>query len=340
MKRITALAAAMWIAMGTLWAAPLTTPPEQRRSPDQTFLTGPEWFLVFSPAEYADYISGKPPSGFPFYGHIRQFWQGYYDVANASAQYPVNSEYHVMIMVIGISTTVEYAVKGLYEGVVGRFSELTAGVPDTAEDRLAVRVAQQYVDFIKERPWYEFDFLTSFKSLWTETGLWGEKPLRKWERKYFLSSEYLFKATYGWLLGKATRASYDTPIERTFAVVDGGPGTQGEWPAGVTLEQKSEDGATLISLPRYQAFTDAAERLAAGGLNFQEVAGNRGDILVTVIAPFTVMPMMAGHLIYRQPILTKPGLTRFAIAYPVAELASALRRFANAGIPVEHIYDF
>jgi hypothetical protein len=38
--------------------------------------------------------------------------------------------------------------------------------------------------------------------------------------------------------------------------------------------------------------------------------------------------------------LTKPSLTRFAVVYPVAELAAALRRFVQAGVQVEHIYDF
>jgi hypothetical protein len=340
MKRIGALVVATSLVAPNLSGAPLVTPREQARSPEQTFLTSPEWFLVFSPAEYADYIRTHPPSGFPFYGHIRQFWQGYYDVAKASARYPVNTEYHFMIIVIGVSTTAEYAAKGLYEGVVGRFSEQVAGAPDTPEDRLAARVAQQYVDFIKERPWYEFDFLTPLKSLWTETGLWGEKPLRKWERKYFLTSEYLFKAAYGWLLGKATQASYDKPIERTFAVVTGVSQMPQELPGGVALEQQGEGGEDLISLPRYQAFTDAAERLAAQGVTFQEIAGNRGDILVSVVIPDDAAPDFGGRLIYSQPILTKPHRTRFVIVYSVAELAAALQRFARAGISIEHIYDF
>ncbi len=339
MRRVAAHIVALSLAAQSLAAAPLYTPPDQRRAGDQTFLTGPEWFLVFSPAEYADYIALHRPSGFPFYGHINQFWQGYRAVSKASAQYPVNYEYQVMIWVIGISTTVEYAVKGLYEGFVGRFTEAVAGTPDTAEDRLAEDVAQQYVTFIKKRPWYEFDFLTPLKSVWTRTGLWGDKPVRKWERKYFLTSEYLFKAAYGWLLGKATRASYDQPIERTFAVVDGIP-PSAAWPADVTLEQKGDDGAALISLPRYQAFTDAAEKLAIDGLSFREIAGNRGDILVTVIAPDSAPPAQVGRLIYRQPILTEPGFSRRALVYQIADLAPALRAFAKAGINIEHIYDF
>jgi hypothetical protein len=340
MSRLTGLAVALALGSRSLAAAPLETPPDQRRAGDQTFLTGPEWFLVFSPAEFADYINGHPPSGFPFYGHIRQFWQGYHDVATATGQYPVNYEYHVMIWVIGVSTTIEYAVKGLYEGIVGRFTEQVAGKPDTAEDRLAERVAQDYVAFIKKRPWYEFDFMTPLKSVWRETGLWGDKPFRKWERKYFLTSEYMLKAVYGWVLGKATRASYDVPIGRTFIIADGIPGDHAAWPTDVKLEQDGENGAALISLPRYQAFTDAATALAAEGLTFREIAGNRGDILVSIVAPYSVAPELGGRLLYSQPILTKAGLKRFALIYQVADLAPALRGFAKSGITVEHIYDF
>ena len=36
-------------------------PEEHRRTPDQTFLTFPEWFLVHSPAEYAAYLAGEGP---------------------------------------------------------------------------------------------------------------------------------------------------------------------------------------------------------------------------------------------------------------------------------------
>jgi hypothetical protein len=56
----------------------------------------------------------------------------------------------------------------VYEGVVGRFTELVAGRADTPEDRLGAKVAQDYVDFIKLRPWYEFDFMTPAKALWNQ----------------------------------------------------------------------------------------------------------------------------------------------------------------------------
>ena len=60
------LAGAMCGAAPT--ATPIAAPPENRRGEDQTFLTFPEWYLVYSPAEYAVFVvaTGHPaPSHWP-----------------------------------------------------------------------------------------------------------------------------------------------------------------------------------------------------------------------------------------------------------------------------------
>ena len=180
-------------------------PIEHRRPAEQTFLTYPEWFLVHSPAEYAAYIDGQPVSEFPFLGHVGQFWQAYGSVYDATKDdYPFNAGYHVMIMVIGASTTVEYALKSAYETLIGRLSEFTRTHGMTEEDVLAAGVAQAYVEFIRETPWYEFDFFGKLKELWTQTSLFGPDMIRKWERKYALTTEYSIKAAYAWLIAKMT----------------------------------------------------------------------------------------------------------------------------------------
>src|SRR6202000_72795 len=97
-----------------------------RRPPAQPSLPFPEWYLVHSPAEYARYLaSGAPPSQFPLFSHIGQFWQGYRAVDGELGRYPFNGGYHLMVMVIGTSTTVEYALKGSYEHTIGRLDEAT-----------------------------------------------------------------------------------------------------------------------------------------------------------------------------------------------------------------------
>lgn len=310
MKRAIAV-----LALITLVAA---TPAEHRRPADQTFLTYPEWFLVFSPAEYAAHTRAHDPSTFPFLGHIRQFWQGYAAVWNATrGRYPFNGGYHVMIMVIGTSTTVEYAIRGAYETVFGRLAELTRRHGFTSEEKLAARYAQEYVDFIRVRPWYEFDFASRLKTLWTTTGLWGDDPIRKWERKYALTSEYAVKAVYGWMIGKATHAAYEQPLEVTAVVTD-----------------RNE----LLLLPRYEAFMPAASKLAREGVQFREIAGNRGPILISVLgregAP------SPDRVLLRQPILTERGTERLLIAVPVARLSDALNRYTRAPYRLEHVFDF
>src|SRR5258708_23163259 len=101
-----------------------------------------------------------------------------------------------MLMVIGSSFSVEYALKGAYEKTMGRVSEWIAGGEPVEEDIYASRVAKEYADFVHIRPFYEFTFAESLAGLWRENSLWGLYPIRKWERKAFLSLAYAVVALY------------------------------------------------------------------------------------------------------------------------------------------------
>ncbi len=321
-------------------SATLEVPEADRRTPDQTFLTFPEWFLVFSPAEYAGALrAGTRPSAFPFLGHIGQFWNAYAQVIRATRPYPFNGEYHTMIVVIGTSTTVEYGLKGAYETLVGRLSELTAPANSTPEDRLATEQAQAYVDFIRVRPWYEFDFVAPLKRLWTQTPYWGAHPLRKWERRYLLTSEWLVKAGYAALLGKATHSAFEIPKDTTATIVDNLPeSTATELP---DLQRLRQEGAqTLVALPRYQAFTDYSLALSKRGTRFVDIAGNRGVILVSVVVPSAEPSTALDRVLIRQPIVTRPGFERRVLQVDVARLSEVLRTHAVAGNVIEHVFDY
>jgi hypothetical protein len=318
----------------------VATPAEHRRGIEQTFLTFPEWFLVYSPAEYALYVRGHDPDDFPFLGHVAQFWKSYRVVARASHTYPFNFGYHVMITVIGVSTTIEYALRSAYETLFGRLSALARRNGMTAEDRFAARVAQQYVDFIRVRPWYDFDFVGSLAGLWRETGLWGPDLLRKWERKYALTTEYGAKAAYAWLIRKATSASYDAPSPMTAALVDRLPELTPRDLPQLEVLQRYADGSQLLLLPRYDAFAVYASALARGGATFREIAGNHGIILVTALVPAGWRPENAEDVLFEQPILTRPAEKRVALVVPIASLAATLARLSVSGVQVEHVYDY
>src|SRR5918997_373623 len=92
----------------------------QRRE-DQTFLTLPEWYIVYSADEYAAFLAQDQPSAFPYFRAVAQFWQAYYDVCTVTRdRYPFNSGTHLMLAVIGTSFTAENVFKGIYENSVGR----------------------------------------------------------------------------------------------------------------------------------------------------------------------------------------------------------------------------
>jgi hypothetical protein len=240
-----------------------------------------------------------------------------------------------MIWVIGVSTTVEYGLKSTYETIVGRPAEMLHAEP-TAEDRLAAQVAKEYVDFLDVEPWFNFDLFDPLRRLWSETAWWGPNPIRKWERKYFLTSEYLAKGTYAWVLKKASESSFGVSKPSTVVVIDHLPA---KLPADVEVLKQFANGAALARLPRYQAFTPAASALAAAGANFVEIAGNRGPILTTAVVP-QGFDSQGFEVLFSQPIVTEPGTERIAIVTPVDQLSDALRRLARPEVRLEHVYDY
>ncbi len=295
------------------------TPANDCRPGDQTFLTYPEWYLVFSPEEQANYFKHTTASSFPFKAHTAQIWQSYKIVNDQiKDNFPTNTGYHFMIWVIGSSASVEYSVKSLYETLVGRITD-TREV-NTDEDRFNAVFTQDYVDFIKDRPWYEFDFKSRLKTLWGSTDFFGDHFFRKIERRYILSSELLVKYGYGKLIGLGTQTVYDEALPTT----------------AVILENDS-----LLYLPRYDRFAAAVMSLAKEEKSFKEIAGNRSAILITVLVPADYSNDFEGaQTIFQQPLASNPILKRVAITVPVGLLHQLLLQIEKDKIKLEHVFDY
>jgi hypothetical protein len=87
------------------------------------------------------------------------------------------------------------------------------------------------------------------------------------------------------------------------------------------------DGRTVLELPRYFEFRKSATALALRGVEFVDVAGNTGPILVTVwVSPKSATSIPGTQILFAQPLLTKPGYQRVALLLPVAGLAEFLRQ--------------
>ena len=295
------------------------TPKNDIRPADQTFLTFPEWYLVFSPEEQANYFKKQTATSFPFMSHTRQIWESYHIVNNQiKGNFPPNKGYHFMIWVIGTSASIEYSIKAWYEIIVGRITDTY--IIKTDEDKFNAKFTEDYVNFIKDRPWYEFDFKSRLKNLWTESTFIGNNLFRKMERKYILTSELLVKWGYGKLIGLGTKQVYEEALPSTSVVLADGK---------------------IINLPRYNKFNQAITELSKQGKSFKEIAGNNSAILLTVLVPTNKqMDFENTQTVFTQPISSDTSNQRIALTIPVGKLNGLLIQLDKEKIKIEHIFDY
>jgi hypothetical protein len=358
MRRVVLLLVA-WIGIVCLWStafvgvkcysstpasrAPAVAPPENlpryTRAEAFTYLTLPDWFIVYNADEYASFIASRPPSGFPHVGSIRQYWGLYGTACSATRRtHPFESGSHVMLGVIGASFTVESSLRYVYEHTVGWLTERLSST-DTAEDELARRTAREYGTFMHRTPWYEFPFASRLMSLWRDVPLTGPHMLRKVERRMALTAEYAIKAVSGFAIRMASAAAYDAEDLRIYArVADAAPATLAD--PKVKIVQPLGPRQFVVSLPRYEDFTATVLALNGRGVLFADVAGN--DVMVMTALARRGIPtdFTAAQLLTTTPILTDPTMQRLVLRVKVETLREAIAQLARSGASVEHLYDY
>ncbi|MGQ0646925.1 MAG: FAD-binding oxidoreductase [Gemmatimonadaceae bacterium] len=320
------------------------TLPNYRRDEGQTFLTHPEWYIVYSSEEYAEWMRTRLPTDFPYLASIGQYWATYGQANDETRnQYPFNMGYQVMLWVIGGSYSAELMLKALYENTIGRFTGWTAGHELTEEDRFAHEVAADYGRFIHDNGWYKYRFAPRLAAVWTDVPLWGKHPIRKWERKIFLSIEYGIKAIYASVIGLGTATAYAPEAERMSMVVTEWADSLAGDSTGITKVASLTPVHTLVTTPRYDGFRHAVTDLAVRGsaARITEIAGN-DDILLTGVAPRAWNWSMPGaQILHAMALPTDAERKRIVMRVRVGQLLRVLASLAaQRGMAVDHIYDY
>lgn len=312
---------------------PLITDPAWQRDESRTWLTYPEWHIVYSAESFGSFLKrGNPPSGYHYLHDIKGFWQGYCAMNQAAAG-RTDVDARVMLYTIGLSYSAELLAKALYENTLGRIGEL--GGWSSADDRYAAGVQQRYGAFMHERPWYEFPFGKAFSGLWATRG----SGFRHWERRLALSGEYGAKAGYAKLIGWASGASLGRD-ERTLrfvirrngkaiAAVD--PRFRVIGPAGKNL--------TLVEAPRYEQFTDLLSKLARTPIELVEISGNDDVYLTLLLPPSAPVPGPSVHLL-TTTVDDPPGWRRIGLSTKVPSLLLVMNLTRQSSGRVEHVYDY
>ena len=329
----------------------LDTIPGHARAEGDEYLTHPEWDLVYSSEAYARWLrSDRPPSGFPYVASVGTFWRAYLAMWRASrVRDPAGIGRHVMLGVIGLSTALEYGIKGVYENTIGRLTELNRPVGGTAEERHAAEVAEAYDRLIVQRGWYEFRFGAALRHLWTDVPAFGPGLLRKWERRFWLSAEYGGKAVYAWLIGLGTATAYTADQAQRMLVVAGWSDSLAAHPApadsalrGLQRVSWLDRRYALLTVQRYTPYRDALLALArhADRVRVAEISGNR-VVTLTGTAPAEWQPPNRISVVVAYAVPTDPARVRVVLAVDARDLLTVLAELEQSGyFAADHIYDY
>lgn len=308
-----------------------------KRPEESTYLTYPEWAIVYAAREYAGFVKDNSPSGFPYFAYVGRFWQDYAAMIRASSTYGFNFQNHLMLMVIGISHTIEHVIQSVYENTVGRITGLF-GYP-ASEDAYLATAAGDYATFLDQVPWYQFDYAKRRGELWDLPAAGGAATVRSWERKLGFGLSYSIKQSYADLI-KSGLSATSAPAFLDIHVWGKGPvapAIAGE--VDTVLERDlGADGAVFVT-KRYQVFTDMIPRLIAKGMQFEEIGGN-DDVLVTVLSDKEIVLPAGSVAVFSYALPTDPGTVRTGLTASVPQLHLVLPALTAAGARLEHVYDY
>ncbi len=312
--------------------------PGYKRPEDSTWLTYPEWAIVYAAREYATHVATNSPSSFPYWSYIGRFWQDYAIVIRAAEQYPFNTANHVMLTVIGTSHTIENAIQSIYENTVGRTTRIVAGAP-VEEDRYQADVAAEYAAFLDQIPWYRFDNKSKRAGLWNIEPARGAGAVRSWERKLAFGLSYSVKQVYAKIIRTGLQASSDPALLDIHVWATGPVADAIAGEAGTRIEMNLADDGAVFVTPRYQVFTEMVPRLISRGIRFVEIGGN-DEIMATMLSDGLMTPPEGSQLLFAYPLPADPKVWRTGLTLAVRRLHTVLPELEKSGGRLEHLYDY
>lgn len=302
---------------------------DQRRDESRTFTTWPEWHIVYAYDDYAQVIASGDPHDFGFLRAIGGFWSSLCPMARLAGEHGgFTTQSKLTIYTIGVSFTLEMALKAAYEETLGRAATWIRGSARAPLDDLSAAQAGNYAGFLRQTPWYQWDFRKDATALDAA----ATEAFRDRERRLALGLEYRAKAVYAALIADAVAATGQDELTMR-SLVTGLSEAQLATIDGVTVIASRPEGIE-IETPRYAAFTAILRHILDAGGTMAEIAGN-DDILLTATTVGPADPA-AIFAFPRQGY----GDMRELLVVKVGDLGPVLARLVAAGARLEHVHDY
>ena len=313
---------------------PLLTDAAFQRREANTYLTYPEWHIVYAYDGLAETLKNGDEHAFDYFRSVAGFWRSTCALMRvADAHGGADFDTRSMIHTIGVSFTAEMAVKATYEETIGRTTAWLRGREKTPEDLAIATIAIDYAAFLRQTPWYQYPFTSKIGELWSAP---SGGFFRGLERRFGIGMEFAAKAAYARAIGGAAATA---PAKLTIrSVVTGIREVRLRSIPDVTVIG-ARGGGFEIETPRYDLFTRILVEIATHGGIIQEIAGN-DDIMVTLTVPEgTDMPLPRGTVLHR---MKRDGFRsdRLIVEVKVPELAAFLRDHPLGDPGLEHVFDY
>lgn len=314
---------------------PLITDAAFRRSESNTYLTYPEWHIVFAYDGLAQALKTGDEHAFDYIDSISSFWSSTCALTRVASQHGgADWDTRSMIHTIGVSFTAEMLAKAAYEESIGRFTAWLRGAHKTRQDAVIAAMAADYAAFLRQTPWYQYPFRRKAQELWAPP---VDQFVRGWERRLGIGLEFQAKAVYAKVLAGAVAATAPAQLVIRSVVSGLDPTVLARIP-GVTVIGKRGDGVE-IETPRYALFTGILVDIARRGGAIREIAGNDEVMVSVTVRERAASPIQHGTVILRMKRDGIPG-ERLLVNVKMADLAAFLKAYPLGEPGLEHVFDY
>ena len=315
---------------------PLLTSPTFQRREANTYLTYPEWHIVYAYDGLAEALKTGDEHRFDYWASIAGFWRSTCAVMRVADEHGgADWDTRSMIHTIGVSFTAEMSAKAAYEETLGHVAAYLRGPQKTPQDKAVAETASEYAAFLRQTPWYQFPFPRERRELW---GPDAGSSVRGWERRLGIGLEYTAKAVYARVIARAVAATAPATLTIRSVVTGISESAISLIPDVKVIGSRS--GGLEIETPRYDRFTRILAEIARRGGAVREIAGN-DDIMVTLTVPRNADApgLQYGHVILR---MSRDGFPsdRLLVDTKVLELTSLLAAYPLGDPGVEHVFDY
>lgn len=313
---------------------PLISDPAFQRREANTYLTYPEWHIVYAYDGLAEALKTGDEHEFAYIPSIWNFWKSTCALTEVADRHGgADSQTRTMIYTIGASFTLEMGMKAAYEETIGRIFAGIRGPVKTGQDEMAAAMASDYASFLRQTPWYRYDFDAKVDELWAAP---FTDNLRGWERRLALGTEWKAKTLYASAIAAGVAATGEAKLEIRSVVTGLTKELLAEIP-DVKVISEGPDGI-VIETPRYDRFTRILAEITISGGQIREIAGN-DEIMVSATVEPDKEYAGPGDVIAR---LGREGFIndRVLATMKVTDLATLLAGQPLADPGVEHVFDY